>query len=131
MGADMVIYMLPACDLTDDRMEVLGNIVENLDNSELDGILEDVGLVGVMEGSRNEAKEAFRDLLTAMQDLYDSRQVQLWGTASNGPLKYPVLITGGLSFGDDPTEACSTMQQVGASVEIWDKLAEWAREDGG
>jgi hypothetical protein len=42
---------------------------------------------------------------------------------------YQIRVTGGLSWGDQPTEACSVLEHVERCPQAWQILEEFARED--
>jgi hypothetical protein len=45
------------------------------------------------------------------------------------PLTFPIGVTGGMSWGDPPTDAYEHFNNLGQCAPIMDLLLKWARED--
>lgn len=122
MGADMIIHMIPASDLTDERIASLHEAVKTLPDESLDYIRECI----MFDESYEEVRTALHGSVDELAQMPGGRDVTCW---QGEPLLYPVWISGGLSWGDLPTEACNIMATIGAVSEIWALLREWAEED--
>lgn len=122
MGADMLVYMLPACDVTEDRLRALDAVIDGLTEPNLEYVRECV----LPDMTDDETKEALRTVARELQDAQTRRDVTVW---VGDPMPYPMMMTGGLSWGDDPTDACRIFGTIGAVNPAWELLETWARED--
>src|SRR5262245_26796099 len=104
MGADMCLTGMPAADMTEQRKAALVTIIQAMRD-------DDPSLVDVIESLfLDSAEEGREKLLAAVNELADDfssrRDVTHFCLKAIG---YPLLMTGGLSWGDDPTEAYRTV----------------------
>jgi ribulose-5-phosphate 4-epimerase/fuculose-1-phosphate aldolase len=121
MGADMTLYCAPACDLTPPRIERLALVIRSIPD-------EDPNLTELMESLGYDdpeyAKACILEKCQASQ--YESRDVITIGIPG---CPYLIRASGGLSWGDDPTEAFAILEHVERCPQAWQVLEEFARED--
>lgn len=106
MGADFLFVTLPFCKLTKERLAEALAAAKPDENDCYD-------------------MEAIEDAIGQYSELFNSREVGVFHPDSS---EFPFLITGGMSWGDSPTEAYDTMCAIQSSG-IYNLLAEWARQD--
>lgn len=124
MGADMLVYLLPDCELTNERLQALKEAFGNLTDDERSA------LVGPQCGLKSLGYESSEDALAACAEEYgdfkyrrDVAQVM----PPNSELHW--LVTGGLSWGDHPTDSCESFELLGECAPAFDLLLKWAIED--
>jgi hypothetical protein len=121
MGADMVLYYAPSCDLTPERIGRLEQVIRAIpeDDSELHQLMESLGY---------EDAEAAKDRIIeqCQESQYESREIT--DIVIPG-CPYKLRVTGGMSYGDQPTEACSVLEHVEHCPQAWEILERFARED--
>ena len=122
MGADFIFHTLPACHLTEGRLAAL-RLLANTATLENDD----------PSGDYEEDEDWRRALLAAIDCLakeYD-REVGRWNVTDDpqNPLLFPVWITGGMSWGDPPTDAYEHFDNLGQCPAIMELLLKWAKED--
>ena len=122
MGADFIFQALPACHLTEGRLAAL-RLLANTATVENDDL-----------PYGYEGEEDWRRALLAAIDClakdYD-REVCRWDVTDDphSPLRFPVWITGGMSWGDSPTDASEHFDNLGQCPAIMELLLKWAKED--
>jgi hypothetical protein len=125
MGADMTIQVCPACDMTADRMEFLRGLARGAgdDDPSLRELIEAEYL-----DSPDEARQRLLEVVEFLaEDVYQRRDVCTLLLAEGQA--YELLVTGGLSWGDAPTDAYDYLQTIGYFQPLWDALRAWAIED--
>jgi hypothetical protein len=116
MGADFVFAVAPACTLTKERSEELEQIIDTLEYSDCpEWDEEEAELEDVQEGLRAAVSEY----------AIESREIGVFCPDETFPYK----VTGGMSWGDAPTEAYQHFLHLEQCPKIWHKLVEWAKED--
>lgn len=114
MGADLIYSTAPACNLTEDRLARLNQIIEGLPDDDLPDYVDDI------DDWKDRLRNALEALDTGRRDvsLLDVRRIE-----------FPLLITGGLSWGDSPTDAETCFSDIGECNPLWAQLEEWAKAD--
>lgn len=115
MGADLILSAVPACELTEDRRKALDAIVEGLADNDFPDFEDSIE---AWRGRLNDALECY-----AEGERRDVSRIQLPGMA------FPYLISGGMSWGDEPTDACSHFSDIVECNALWNELEEYARQD--
>jgi hypothetical protein len=122
----MLLAGLPAAELTDDRRKRLHEIVK--------GLTDDVLTMDDLAGD---------DVPAAADDVEDARtalheHVELLGEAASRRdvavlrlpyMPYPIMFTGGMSWGDSPTEMFDTFAALAEVEPIFEQLEGWAEDD--
>jgi hypothetical protein len=118
MVADMLLVGLPRFKATDDRIQQLRDIVANSTAIES----------GDHFGGNN-LEEWKQYMMAAIDDISDFDYTgEVSGISIEGG-KYPLWISGGLSWGDDPTEAFYSICTLADCELMWDMIRKWAIED--
>lgn len=121
MGADFLLAYLPYCDVTEERGKVLNDIVNGLSEKDI----EDVGNWTSWE-DLVEAKEVIQDYIETYKDNnFSGRRDVTWLTL--GGCRY--YFSGGMSWGDSPTDAYDVIMILSQISPIFDTLEKWCRED--
>jgi hypothetical protein len=121
MGADMILYCAPACDLTPEPIQRLEQVIWAIpyDDPDLRELMQALGY--------NDAECAKECIIERCQEgQYESRDttnVRIPGCP------YQIRVTGGLSWGEPPTEACGILEHVERCPPAWQILEEFAKED--
>jgi hypothetical protein len=129
MGADFTFTSIPYAELTPDRVDELNAVVDALNETEDDS---DVGwLREIIFGDERSLDDIKKRLRQAIAVVSDDRIVyhRETGIGRWVPMDYDVILTGGLSWGDDPTEIFYDINLLANCPQIEQKLLEWARED--
>ena len=98
MGADFTLATFPYFDMTDDRRERFRELIVNLPASETDEFQDWFGLDGDEDCS-------LEDLLDDIESACSvcSRETSTITTYNDKGERYELNVTGGMSWGDDPT----------------------------
>ena len=111
MGADMIIQHVPAFKSSPERIAALKQIVEIMDEESQDFSMF--------------SKEEVLASIDEYPTLQDSREITLF-VPEKGSIYY---VTGGLSWGDSPTEIFDTLQKMATINDVWDKMMAFMKED--
>ena len=135
MGADFCACGVPLCELTEERLTALRAVMADYTDKEIITIAEDwVSLDPDYLEELSEAGKAhvlrrhFVDRALESISYLDSRcasPIRFDG------MDYAVLLTGGMTWGDAPTEAYETFMEVCAANKMWKLMQTFAREDYG
>lgn len=122
MGADFVYSILPLCEKTDGRVAELKKLIE-------DATLDDYGKImppwqGFCdEGDFNDCKD---DILAALDEYWDLQYRRDVGLLCLDPRGITCILTGGMSYGDSPTDAYLVFEKLEG---LWDYFEKYAKED--
>lgn len=121
MGADMTLFCAPSCDLTPERIQRLDQAIRAIpdNDAEFCELMEQLGY-----DNPEYAKQCIIEKCQESQ--HESRDVT---TLCIPGCPYQLRVTGGLSWGDDPTEACAIFEHVERCPQAWQLMEEFARED--
>lgn len=117
MGADFVWSYIPYFNITPERIEELKAIVDNSDKPH-------VKPISVNELSK--WREKVKDYLDELQDVSTSREVDI---CSFKGMSYRILLTGGMSYGEEPTHACRVIECINTCSALYDKIEQYATDD--
>jgi len=142
MGADLYLSSLPHCNLTDERKEKIKDLIDSVPDKEIlayneDYLCEELPDLSQMDmaygsGSEDEAlatvvRQVIMDnTFTVLEEADNPRDV---GSIFFPGMNYRILITGGMSWGDAPTEAANYFDKVSGFEPLWDLLQSFAAED--
>ena len=122
MGADFIYAVLPKCELTEERKGVLLNLVDAMKMEDFEDDLED--------GGNGEGLEKKKDILEAAVDSYAFHSSGNGREVGELLLKGGMyILTGGMSWGDAPTDAWDDFYSLGFIPNIWGLLESWMEED--
>ena len=142
MGADLYLSSLPHAELTDERKDELEEAIEKVADNDVLSFnkdflcmeLPDLGALDMAygEGSEDKALAALvreHILVNACEALECADDPRDVASISYPGMEYRVLITGGLSWGDTPTESCRTFDACSGFEPVWDTIEKWAKAD--
>lgn len=117
MGADFIWFYLPAFKMTLERRKVLSDIIDQIDH-EYD-----------VAGFYDDEHEYRKDLVGALDEVANldiNRQVD---QVHFEGMDMSIWLTGGMSWGDDPTDISRVFFLLSEAAPLWDKFEEFAREE--
>lgn len=119
MGADFIFAVLPHCNLTPGREAKALNHISTCENWDDSGYLE-------VEEMRKLAAEAIKEY----PSFAGRRDTGLFsaGYLPNSLRYISYIITGGMSWGDSPTESYDQFNHIEACDGLWAMLLKWAKE---
>jgi len=123
MGADFTLATFPYFDMTEDRRERFRELIVNLPASETDEFQEWFGL----------DDEVSYDLEELMQDIESAcsvvcRETSTITTYNDKGEKYELNVTGGMSWGDSPTEAFDAFNRAAFFESVYDLAIDFSVE---
>ena len=121
MGANLLLAYIPAAKITKQRRRVLHRLVDKL--SDADVHCEEIVLVSVERDARQMLHEHV-DLLPAQP--WEHRDVVEMALPH---MPYPLMFTGGPSWGDSPGELFDPFCCLGYLQPIYRQLRDWAVDD--
>ena len=121
MGADFTLATFPYFDMTDDRRERFRELIVNLPASETDEFQDWFGL---------DDDDSFHpaDLLEDIEDACStcSRETSTLTTYNDKGERYELNVTGGMSWGDPPTDAYDAFNRAAFFESIYDLAIDYA-----
>jgi hypothetical protein len=142
MGADILLYALPHCELTDERRDKITKAVEAVSDKDVLDYNEDylhmeLPDLGDMDMAYGEGAELEAMATLVRADILDACFEVLehvdnprdMASISFPGLGYRVLMTGGMSWGDNPTESSNYLDKLSNFDPLWDLLQKFAEED--
>ena len=123
MGADFTLATFPYFDMTDDRRERFTELLNNLSPEQTDEFQEWYGLDD--EDSFHPA-DLLEDIETACSTC--SRETSILTTYNDKGEKYELNVTGGMSWGDSPTEAYDAFNRAAFFESIYDLAIDFSVE---
>jgi hypothetical protein len=123
MGADFRLYGLPACTITPERRVLLEHLIENTTEEDL----RDDFLAEYKGDTLDEYRGRLRVAVAWYEEWAHKSRETTYRSLEGMP--YGLYLTGGLSWGDPPTEAAEHFNLLTPHLEIWKHLRAWAIED--
>ena len=117
MGADYLQTSVPDADITTERHLMLLKVVDEVHLPDMPEWLDDLA------DWKAELKAVVARLAEGMSGRRDV------GCDHSGDV--PLLVTGGMSWGDDPTEAFGDFDKINNCEPLRQLLSRWAKEDAG
>ncbi|MCE9554680.1 MAG: hypothetical protein K8T91_15090 [Planctomycetes bacterium] len=124
MGADFFLYSLPWTQLDEARQKLLHDTIDRLTDEQLENLAEVVG--SFEEEELSEVRTAIHTAVHEYLDLNEGRDTTTWRSDSDPITR---VFTGGLSWGEAPTECCQTFDIIANCEPLFDLIERWARED--
>tara|TARA_Y100000034_G_C6866301_1_gene394877 strand:- start:822 stop:1238 length:417 start_codon:yes stop_codon:yes gene_type:complete len=123
MGADFLCASIPAAHIDDEREAGLKKIVAAATEEDFlelteSGVCPDEASDELRQG----VFEALKEYLLADASRETDRR-------SEAGMDYEVFVTGGMSWGDSPTEIFDAFCVLGSFSPVYNKLEEWAKAD--
>jgi len=122
MGADFTFATFPYFDMTDDRRERFTELLNNLSPEQTVEFQEWFGL----DDEDYNLEELLEDIETACSTC--SRETSIITTYNDKGEKYELNVTGGMSWGDPPTDALSYFERAGFIEEIYNLAVDFSVE---
>ena len=120
MGADFIYHILPRCELTPQRrIELIWKIEQIETKDELVNLIENPFWID--DDETDGLKQFLIDKIESYENLNYRRDV---GWLYLNDRFY--LLTGGMSWGDEPTDAFTEFEYL---QWAWPELEKWAKED--
>jgi hypothetical protein len=128
MGADFIHAAIPCCEFTDERKAEIDRLVRSLPNEEFhewrnfprhEG--DDIDQLGYF------GRWFAEEVLPSLWDIPEMSDVGVWNDSSAEVKSY--WLTGGLSYGDAPTESYRVIQAVIYVNELNNLLHRYAKDD--
>ena len=122
MGADFTLATFPYLDMTEDRRERFRELIVNLPASETDEFQDWYGL----DDEDYSSEELLQDIETACSTC--SRETSTITTYNDKGEKYELNVTGGMSWGDSPTEAYDAFNRAAFFESVYDLAIDFSVE---
>ena len=123
MGADFTLATFPYFDMTDDRRERFTELLNNLSPEQTDEFQEWYGLDD--EDSFHPA-DLLEDIETACSVC--NRETSTLTTYNDKGEKYELNVTGGMSWGESPTDAYDTFNRAGFFEDVYNLAIDFSVE---
>lgn len=120
MGADFLYTIIPKAEPSDERKAKLAVACQSVPITRDDAEM--------LLGSDN-VEEAKQVLAKFANEYWELGQRRDTSTLKIKPQDPAFIITGGMSWGDGPTETYDQLCVIENLTDIWDLLLEWAEED--
>ena len=127
MGADFLFASIPHAEITPEREQELIDVIDALKETDEDSDVE--WLRECVFGDDKELediKDSLKFYIKVLNKILECRSV---GLGRWTPMVYDVVLTGGESWGDGPTDTFDDITALSSCPEIEAKLLKWARED--
>ncbi len=124
MGADFCFEILPLCKLNEARKAELNKLIDALTDEQLAGINETINGSGGNDEERAEFLDTLKDYVLQYEQCDDSRDT---GTLFIRGCWF--ILSGGMTWGDEPTDSYRVLGAVNAIPGVWAKLEAWSIED--
>jgi hypothetical protein len=122
VGANFIFAVIPKCQLARKREEKLVRHIKGLKEEELE---RDWTCVFPDDSELESIKTRLLECVEAYKELSTYTSVGEFEPEDS----YPVWITGGVTWGDPPTDIYDEIYYLAEKPEIWDMLVKWAKED--
>ena len=119
MGAEFILYTLPSCEMTTQRAAALEQCLAAVPE-------EDLAELASEYGDTDEARQRIREAIGFVSSARGRRDVSEFYVPG---MPYRLQATGGLSWGDFPTDAAGEFALIGGCRQLFAQVAEWARCD--
>ncbi len=114
MGADMTLACAPACDLMPQRVKQIQQVVQAIPETD-----EDFRELMESLGYDDPAQAKNQIMRCSVESQEEGREVT---TLHLPGCPYPVHVSGGLSWGDPPTESYTVLEHVARCPQLWQVL---------
>jgi hypothetical protein len=122
MGADFTLATFPYFDMTDDRRERFRELIVNLPASETDEFQEWYGL----DDEDYSLEQLLEDIESSCSVV--GRETTTITTYNDKGEKYELNVTGGMSWGDGPTDAYDTFNRASFFHSVYDLAIDFSVE---
>ena len=122
MGADFTLATFPYFEMTDDRRERFRELIVNLPASETDEFQDCYGL----DEEDYSLEELLQDIETACSVC--SRETTTITTYNDKGERYELNVTGGMSWGDSPTDAYDAFNRAAFFESVYNLAVDFSIE---
>ena len=122
MGADFTLATFPYFEMTDDRRERFRELIVNLPASETDEFQDWYGL----DDEDYSLEKLIEDIESSCSTV--SRETTTITTHNNKGEKYELNVTGGMSWGDSPTDAYDAFNRAAFFESVYDLAIDFSVE---
>lgn len=123
MGADFTLATFPYFDMTDDRRERFRELIVNLPASETDEFQDWYGL----DGDEDCSLEDLLDDIESSCSTVD-RETTTITTYNEKGEKYELNVTGGMTWGDSPTDAYDAFNRAAFFESVYNLAVDFSIE---
>ena len=126
MGADFTFTVSPRCELTHERKRRIKETIRAIRDEKLLAVVDDYCPLGLDdESTPAEIRvELYKAVLeNAEIERRDTSYIRLEG------MDWTANITGGMSWGDSPTESFDSMSAISCFEPVYELMKEFSRED--
>jgi hypothetical protein len=129
MGADFTFATFPYFDMTEDRRERFRELIMNLPTSETNEFLEWYGL-DEDDCFHNDLCSIPNNLLEDIETACSvrNRETSTLTTYNDKGEKYELNVTGGMSWGESPTDAYDTFNRAGFFEDVYNLAIDFSVE---
>jgi len=120
MGADFTFATFPYFEMTDERRESFRDSIANLTKNEIEEFKEWYGF----DEDDYDAEELLQDIEDACSTC--SRETATMRVHAEGGQRYELNITGGMSWGDSPTEVFDAFHRASFFEDIYQKAIDYS-----
>ena len=122
MGADFTLATFPYFDMTDDRRERFRELIVNLPASETDEFQDWYGL----DDEDYSLEKLIEDIESSCSTV--SRETTTITTHNDKGEKYELNVTGGMSWGDSPTDAYDAFNRAAFFDDVYNLAIDFSVE---
>lgn len=122
MGADFTLATFPYFDMTDDRRERFRELIVNLPASETDEFQDWYGL----DDEDYSLEKLLEDIESSCSTV--SRETTTITTHNDKGEKYELNVTGGMSWGDSPTDAYDAFNRAAFFESVYNLAIDFSVE---
>lgn len=124
MGADFLLYSLPWTQLDESRQKCLHDAIDQMADEQVKDVADAVGSFD--DESIPIVKKAIHAAVREYMELDNRRDTTTW---RHGHDPVTRIYTGGLSWGEPPTDCVQTFDVIATCDPIYDLLERWALEE--
>lgn len=124
MGADLCLCCIPAATMSNDRRQRLHEIINQMASDEIPDFVLDM----VEYEEERDPHAILHEHVALLPDPGSRRDITCF---RHRLMPYEMMYTGGLSWGDSPTEIFDSIWIVGGCRQLYEQLETWAQADCG
>ncbi|KYC52814.1 MAG: hypothetical protein AMQ22_00605 [Candidatus Methanofastidiosum methylothiophilum] len=125
MGADFLLMWCPYPEITEKRLEELKQRIKTLNDLDINDRFEDLVDDETGETDLDAYKDLLKDIIQHFPDYEDYREC----TTMIPHNSYRIILSGGMSWGDSPTNCYEDLEKICSVEKLWYLLEKYAVED--
>tara|TARA_R100000008_G_C3580403_1_gene168119 strand:+ start:948 stop:1367 length:420 start_codon:yes stop_codon:yes gene_type:complete len=126
MGADFTMQKFPSFTMTSERETKFRETIDNISQEQYEELREDLFFD---DEDENYIKQSLLDSVVEANGSAYGREVAPDTAYTPEGKEYEILVTGGMSWGDSPTETYDIFWRASYVEEIWDLAIDFSIED--